>query len=158
MHTKRSHFNGNTRRHFRDNNREFWCPKLTCCLILSYVLGELSLVYTIHNKRFGCFCGTVDVHVRFRSNETTTALGEEITRQFDFGIFVVCAGRVVSNGTRFTALPGARARLYRLVAQGLNLPTAITRFLAYMNLSSLNLQLPNCCGYSLPALLCTWES
>lgn len=38
------------------------------------------------DRRFGGFCGAVDVRARFRGN-VASALGEEITRQFDFGIF-----------------------------------------------------------------------
>lgn len=38
------------------------------------------------DRRFGGFCGAVDVRACFRGN-VAGAFGEEITRQFDFGIF-----------------------------------------------------------------------
>jgi len=38
------------------------------------------------DRKFGGFCGAVDVRARFRGN-VANALRKEITRQFDFGIF-----------------------------------------------------------------------
>jgi len=48
------------------------------------------------DEGFGGFCGAVNVCVRFR-DVVAGALEEEITRQFDFGIFVRL--RAASNGT-----------------------------------------------------------
>lgn len=59
--------------------------------------GKLSSTTSVPgNTRFGGFCGAVDVRFRrrpFPGQCGRCALGEEITRQFDFGIFAV------SNGT-----------------------------------------------------------
>lgn len=55
---------------------------LLSCLLRRVVLCS----FRSRDRRFGGFCGAVDVRARFRGN-VVSALGEEITRQFDFGIF-----------------------------------------------------------------------
>lgn len=93
-------------------------------------------------RRFGGFCGAVDVRARFRVNESP-CIRQEITRQFDFGIFVGWRAVPFRMALRVGGGGGghvppvfiARSASLRIID---TLHTTVTTFPAYMRLSPRN--------------------